>query len=122
MTRLQAKVLTGSLILPASAPSAEDEDNDAASYHWQRQYHMDVEKGVSSEDRGNYLLFVDAEQQVVTYKDLWPQKLELRGGISAVKAQHDEELDSYTVARRALSAAEKRHRRLLSHRRRLRLA
>jgi hypothetical protein len=86
----------------------------AASYHWQRQYRMCREKASGGDGRGNYVFFVNEEEGVAAYKEMAPQKLELRGGISAVKAQRNEELDSYTVVRRALSSAEARRRRLIA--------
>ncbi len=124
--RLQDHVLTGSLVVPGEVPPTQPHSTNfgesevaesvgsAASYHWQRQYRMCREKASGGDGRGNYVFFVNEEKGVATYKEMAAQKLELRGGISAVKTQRNEELDSYTVVRRALSSAEARRRRLIA--------
>lgn len=68
--RAQDTILTGSFILPTEEPAAL---GVGQRFAWQRQYAMHLEK--TTEARGNYLLFVDEERGVVTYKELAPQKV-----------------------------------------------
>eukprot|EP00615_Pteridomonas_danica_P006949 CAMPEP_0114342666 /NCGR_PEP_ID=MMETSP0101-20121206/9984_1 /TAXON_ID=38822 ORGANISM="Pteridomonas danica, Strain PT" /NCGR_SAMPLE_ID=MMETSP0101 /ASSEMBLY_ACC=CAM_ASM_000211 /LENGTH=223 /DNA_ID=CAMNT_0001476915 /DNA_START=705 /DNA_END=1379 /DNA_ORIENTATION=+ len=106
--RSQTEILTSSFILPSSSSSASSSSSSSSSsnvkpYEWQRQYSMHLE---TKEDmRGNYLFFVDQENGQVTFKDMVPQKLELRGGISATQ-ERLEEKDQYAVCRRELIPSE----------------
>jgi len=118
--KLQASVLTGSLIVPTSEPAsdpasvpASDPASDLASdpkgegaarpHEWVQQYRLALERG---DDRGDVLLCVDPASGVATFKHLAPQKLELRGGLPTSTSKREEELDKYEVKRYSAAQGE----------------
>lgn len=74
--RAQDTILTGSFILPTEESAEEEAAGEGRRFAWQRQYMMHLEK--NTDTRGNYVLFVDEEAGMVTYKELAPQKVRTR--------------------------------------------
>mmetsp|Transcript_23872 Transcript_23872/g.43657 ORF Transcript_23872/g.43657 Transcript_23872/m.43657 type:complete len:476 (+) Transcript_23872:149-1576(+) len=116
-SRAQDNILTGSLVVPSSVSSGGGSSAEGyeggVDYEWRRQYQMNMEKVSAEGLRGNLVLFVDPSKGVVTYKELAPQKLDLRGGVSGMK-QRVEESDTYLVKRRDFTPEEHHERLLLS--------